>query len=324
MPLNVSNLSKRYDDKWILRDVTLSVERGEILGLFGATGSGKTTFINIVAGLVRSNGGTIIYNGEDVTKLTCDDRKFHFPAVKNQSIWKVLFNTSKDSELADGEGQAIALENALRTAEGVLLLDNSFCDMDKHLRQSSFEKLRRVVEEKKLAAIFATNDYDEVLLACDRVAILAGGEIKQTGIPQEVYDSPNSAAVAGITGRNNLFTARRLTSSKADLPEFHTLEGDHRLFAQKADINSLGPIDQNITLAIRPEHVSISFGASFPADNLLKATVTAVQPLGPTTLIDLNSDGLKLQALVLRLVGLNVNEECMIGLPPERIHILRH
>jgi ABC-type Fe3+/spermidine/putrescine transport system ATPase subunit len=323
MSLKISNLSKRFDDKWVLRDVTFTVEHGEVMGLFGATASGKTTFINVVAGIRRANGGTIIYNDEDVMKLSCDERKFHFPAVENRSIWQVLFNTSKNSELADGEGKSIAFDNALRTAAGVLLLDNSFCDMDKELREARFETLRRIAGERKLAVIFATNDYHEVLLACNRVAVLAGGEIKQIGVPQEVYDNPNSAAVAAITGRNNLITARRLTSSKADLPEFHTIDGEHRLFAQKADANSLGPINQNITLAIRPEHVSISFGASFPADNLLKATVTRVQPLGPTTLIDLDSDGLKLQALVLRLVGLNVSDECMIGLPPERIHILR-
>jgi ABC-type Fe3+/spermidine/putrescine transport system ATPase subunit len=323
MSLKISNLSKRFDDKWVLKDVTLTVENGEVMGLFGATASGKSTFVNIVAGRLRPNGGTITYDDQDVTKLSREGRQFHFPEVENRSIWKVLFNTDKDSELADGEGQSIAFDKALRTAEDVLLLDNSFCDMDKQLRESRLAKLRRVASERNLAVIFATNDYSEVLLACDRVAILADGEFKQIGVPQEVYDDPNSASVAAITGRNNLFTARRLTSSKADLPEFHTIDGEHRLFARKADINSLGPINQNITLAIRPEHISISFGASFPADNLLKATVTRVQPLGPTTLIDLDSGGLKLKALVLRLVGLNVGEECMIGLPPERIHILR-
>lgn len=323
MSLKISNLSKRFDDKWVLKDVTLTVENGEVMGLFGATGSGKTTVINVVAGRLKANGGTIVYNDRDVTNLSREDRNFQFPAVEKRSIWKLLFNTNKDSELADADSQSIAFDNVLRSAERVLLLDNAFSHMDKDVREARFENLRRVAADRNLAVIFASNDYSDLLLACDRVAILADGEIKQTGEPQEVYDDPNSAAVAAITGRNNLITARRLTSSKADLPEFLTIDGEHRLFAQKADVNSLGPINQNITLAIRPEHISISFGASFPADNLLKATVTRVQPLGPTTLIDLDSGGLKLQALVLRLVGLNVGEECMIGLPPERIHILR-
>jgi ABC-type sugar transport system ATPase subunit len=95
------------------------------------------------------------------------------------------------------------------------------------------------------------------------------------------------------------------------------------LFAQRIERGALGALNQNVTLAIRPEYISISFGASFPEDNLLKATVTHVRFLGPTTLITLDADGLKLEALVLRLVGLKAGDECMVGLPPDRIHIHR-
>lgn len=86
----------------------------------------------------------------------------------------------------------------------------------------------------------------------------------QTGTPREVFENPNSAAVARVTGRNNLIEARRLTSSKSDLPEFQTIVGEHRFFTNKVEKDQLGAINQNVTLAIRPEHISISFGASFP------------------------------------------------------------
>jgi hypothetical protein len=75
-------------------------------------------------------------------------------------------------------------------------------------------------------------------------------------------------------------------------------------------------------LAIRPENISISFGASFPEDNLLKASVVKISPQGATTLLTVDSNGLTLDILVLRLVGLNVGDECMIGLPPDRIMVL--
>ena len=71
-----------------------------------------------------------------------------------------------------------------------------------------------------------------------------------------------------------------------------------------------------------PEEISISFGASFPEDNLLKATVTEVTFLGPVTRVRLDAEGLELQAIVLRLVGLEIGEECMVGIPPDRIKIL--
>lgn len=129
---------------------------------------------------------------------------------------------------------------------------------------------------------------------------------------------------SSIVGRNNIFYGRRLTSSKADLPEFQTLIGEHRLFTRKADVGILGAINKDSALAIRPENIVISFGASFPEDNLLKAVVTAIRPRGATTAVELDSNGLKLEALVLRIVGLGVGDECMIGLPPDRIQVLKH
>ncbi len=107
------------------------------------------------------------------------------------------------------------------------------------------------------------------------------------------------------------------------MPEFMTLDGEHRLFAGKPEKSALGAINQNISLAIRPEHISISFGASFPEDNLLRATISEIKFQGSTTLLKLDANGLILDALVLRLVGLNVGEVCMVGLPPDRILVLK-
>jgi ABC-type Fe3+/spermidine/putrescine transport system ATPase subunit len=194
--------------------------------------------------------------------------------------------------------------------------------MDKQMRLAKFERVRSLVKQKNLSVVYTCNNYDDAFAIADRVSVIVDGEIRQTGTPQEVYDTPNSVAVARLVGRNNLFEARRLTSSKAEIPEFQTIEGGHRVFTQKASINSLGSINKNATLAIRPENISISFGASFPEDNLLKATVMKIMPQGPTTLITLDSNGLLLEVLVLRLVGLNVGDECMLGLPPDRIMVL--
>lgn len=324
MPLQVNNLSKRYDDKWALRDVSLNAGDGEIVGIYGLSGAGKSTFMNAVAGSIETNGGSVIFDGNDVTGLSSADRGFlQARLTEGESVWGNLFGGKNDSKLPDGVAQMMALDNVLPDAEGVLLLDHTFCQMDGRMRAEAFGKLRKAVSEKRLAVIYATNDFDEILQLCDRVVILDGGSLIQEGRPPDVYDNPISAVSASVTGRNNLFPARRLTSSKAELPEFQTIEGNHRLFTEKAEIKRLGAINQDVTLAIRPEHITISFGASFPEDNLLKATITAVKLLGATTRIELDAEGLKLEALVLRLVGLNPGDECMLGLPPDRIHILK-
>lgn len=323
MSLKINSLSKRYENLWILNDVSFEVKAGEILGLFGLSGVGKSVIMRVLAGLDGSNSGQILFNNQDLTDVPCNLRGFYFPTLTNESFWKALFKTHNPSELADGEGQVYALENALEKANGVLLLDNSFCQMDWKLREEKYDRMRQAVREKNLAVIFATNDYEEVFQLCDRVAILHDGEIKQIGTPREIYENPNSVAVAHVFGRNNLFAARRLTSNKSEIPEFQTIEGEHRLFTAKLERNLLGAINQNVTLAIRPEHISISFGASFPEDNLIKAEIVDIDFLGERTLLQLDANGLNIYAIVLRLVGLNIGNECMVGLPPDRISVLK-
>lgn len=318
MTLIIKNLSKKYDSNLVIKDVSLEVERGEILGVFGVVGEGKTTLIRSIAGILQLDGGTIHFDTQDITLSSCEKRGFHFPDLTNESFWTSVFNTDT-SQLADGEGQALALEDAISKAKDVLLLDNQFCFMDRQTREKNCEKLRQAVKEKNLAVVFATNNYDEIFSICDRVAVLHKGEIVQTGTPREVYENPQTAAVADVTGRNNLIEAKRVTSNKSDMPEFQTVSGEHRLFTDK---NKFESSNENVILAIRPEHISISFGASFPEDNLVKAKITNIVFKGETTLIMLDADGLELQAMVLRLVGLNIGDECMVGLPPDRILVL--
>lgn len=323
MSLKVENLSKRYENNWVLRHVAFEARPGEIHGVFGLTGAGKSTLIRVLSGTEPCNEGAIYYRSREVTALSCDERNFHFPKMTNDSFWKKLFKNDHRSPLADGEGQVLALEEALDRADGVILLDDSFCYMDSFLRYDNYRKLRAQVRERNLICLFATNDFEEAMLLCDRIVVLHNGEILQAGAPREIYERPDSAAVAFVSGRNNLIEARRLTSSKNETPEFQTIVGEHRLFTGKIEKSRFAPINQNNTLAIRPEHISISFGASFPEDNLLRAKITDIKFLGATTLVALDAGGLALEALVLRLVGLEIGEECMVGLPPDRIQVLK-
>ena len=323
MSLKIVNLCKKFDDKFHYQKCFARSSAGEILGIFGITGAGKTTLLRTIAGIESNDGGEIHYKNNDLSFVPSTARNIDFPDVSNQKFWNKVFKTKTKSELADGEGQVLALENALENPSDVILLDNSFCQMDLLLREENQIYLRRVVKEKNLTVLLASNDFEEIFQVCDRVAVLSGGEIVQTGKPRDVFENPVSANVARVFGRNNLISARRLTSNKTDIQEFLSIEGNHRIFAAMNDKKTLGAINQNIFLAIRPEHISISSGASFPEDNLLKATVTEVKFLGHTTLIKLDANGLNFEAMVLRLVGLNVGDECVVGLPPDRILIFK-
>lgn len=325
MSLKLDKISRRYDDKWILRDFSLEAARGEIFGLVGANGAGKSVALRLIAGQDKPGSGQIFFDGGDITGDSAKARNFtRVNGDANGSAWKNLFQSTKSGEMSDGERRTADFEKALREAESVLLLDNPFACLAPQAREESLEKLRAAAKEKNLIVILALSDFAEAFLACDRIGVLHKGEIVQAGTPRELYEHPNSVAVAAMLGRNNLIAARRVTFNNQPIPEFQTLTGDHRLQTGRTERTALGTITSDVTLMIRPEHISISFGASFPEDNLLKAEIADVQYCGATTRVKLNANGLILEALVLRLVGLNLGDECLVGLPPDRILVLKN
>ena len=291
MPLKLENASKRVGNRWVYREVTFEVADGEVFGIFGASGSGKSEIIRSFDDGVANRQGV--------------------PLIK-----RIFGITRKSSDRAD------ELEATIEKAVGPRILEYPFVGFDNLRKEAIAAKLREKAKEENIPVLFCTADFNTILLAADRAAAFIDGYIRQIGTPRELYEEPRTRAVAVLTGRHNLIEARRLTSSKSQMPEFQTILGNHRLFTQKAEIKALGPINQNTWLAIRPEQISLAFGASFPEDNLLRCVITGSRFLGPHTLVQLESEGLQLQATVPRLVGLNPGDECMAALPPDRIRIL--
>lgn len=325
MALKLQNISKRYGDRWILRDVSFEVERGEILGLIGENAVGKSTILRLINGDEKVNSGEVLFEERKITNIPVAERGFSFPQNHEQSSWKDLFRSDKTDkeDISDGQKQRFLIEKAVQTSEKAVLLDNPFSAMNYELRDETYQVLREKVKEKNLAVVLATNNMDSAFAVCDRLAILQNGEIAQIDEPRTLYEKPESIAAARSLGRNNLIPAMRVTFNNEPTQEFQTLAGDHRLLTDKTERKMLGAITAPVTLAIRPEHISISFGASFPEDNLIKAKIVDIRYQGATTLLKLDANGLILESLVLRLVGLNVGDECMVGLPPDRIMVLK-
>lgn len=322
MPLKIEKLSNRFGNKWILRDVAFEAAEGRVFGICGATASGKSTILNAIDGNGKINGGSITLGSLDMTAVKAKDRNIQLLTSKETAGLLGIFGggSQKDSS---GERQVAAFEEMIAKASKVLLLDDPFCQMDEHLKQKCFEKVRQSATSRGRIVIFASSDFDQIASLADETAILSGGDIKQIGTPQEIYENPETVAAVQISGGANFIIARRLTSTDADLPEFQTIDGSHRIFAQRSEKSRLGAINQNMTLAIRPEQILMSMGASFPEDNLLKAFVTDIKFRGSTSLIEFDAAGLKLETRVFKIVGLNIGDECMLGLPPHRIIVLK-
>lgn len=353
--LTIGNISKRYDSTPAVKDVSLTVERGEFFGLLGASGCGKTTTLRMIAGLEKPDSGTIEFNGQNITDLTPEARGFgmvfqnyalfpHLNVFENVAFGLHARRRAKPEiaervvqaldlvqlpgyekrgvgELSGGQQQRVAIARAIAIEPALLLFDEPLSNLDVALREETRGELRDLVNRLGLTAVYVTHDQEEAFALCDRISVMAEGKILQTGSPRELYERPASVSVARFLGRNNLIRAMRLSAMKVETGEFKTLEGGHTIHlpVKPAD---LPPLNRPCTLAIRPEHVLVSKGPESD-ENCLAAKVKEVAFSGATTTIKFDANGLLLEALLLRSDGFSVGDLCGVTLPLDRITLLK-
>ncbi len=357
MPLlSLKNLSKRFDKTQAVADVSLDVDRGEFFGLLGPSGCGKTTTLRMIAGLEKPDAGLIEFDGRDITNLPAERRGFgmvfqnyalfpHLNVFENVAFGlrarhkpnpEILarVNSALDlvqlpgyekrrvDELSGGQQQRVAIARAIAIEPALLLFDEPLSNLDVTLREATRGELRELVARLGLTAVYVTHDQEEAFALCDRISVMGGGRILQTGRPRELYEQPAQLSVARFLGRNNLIRAMRLSSSKSDVGEFKTLDGGHTIRVP-VDERNLAPLNQPCILAIRPEHVVIG-GGNDNIVNALPAEVREVNFAGATSSIKVDANGLLLEALALAADGLSAGDRCTVVLPPERISLLKN
>lgn len=322
MPLKVSTISKRFSNKWALKDVTFEVEDGEVFGVCGPAGSGKSALLEIIEGRSIPNGGTCVFETDDHAAPAPPETLFlASEELRQPGIFSRIFGGSPRSSKSATEAVEMVAKAVVAPAK-LIIFDGLFDRLGPNQAGDQIRGLRSAVADGGKICVIASNRFSLLSEACDRIAVLSYGEVLQTDSPQELYNSPVDAKVAAITGRINLIEARRLSSSKEDHPEYQTIVGSHRITAERTEGRRLRPLNQNVQLGIRPENISIAFGASFPEDNILKAVLKEIRFCGPETLVECDAGGLRLTVAVRRLVGLEIGNECVLGLPPERIMLL--
>ncbi len=316
MSLKLEKISKRVSNKRVLSDLSLEVSPGEVFGILGANSEYLTGILRIISGSEKADSGNISFAGKPLSECVIGN------AIRENLVeTKRRFLKSKNSD-STADSIATKVSKLISEMADVFLINQPLQGFDATIARKVQNEIRNTTAQRKTATLVASHYPNEILRTCDRVAIISQGEAVQIGTPAEVYSTPNTIASAIAFGPINLIEAKRLTSNNESIPEFFTVDGEHRISTQQFEKSQLGNINQSVMLAVRPENVSISFGASFPEDNLLKARVKSIDFRGPFTRVSLDSDGLELSALVLRVVGLEVGEECMVGIPPSRIQIL--
>jgi iron(III) transport system ATP-binding protein len=354
--LSLQNISKRYGETAAVADLSLDIERKEFFGLLGPSGCGKTTTLRMIAGLENPDGGRIELDGRDITTLSPERRGFgmvfqnyalfpHLNVFENvafglrarkiqkaetaERVANALalvqlpgYERRPVTELSGGQQQRVAIARAISIEPALLLFDEPLSNLDVALREETRGELRELVTKLGLTAVYVTHDQEEAFALCDRISVMSEGRALQTGAPRDLYERPGVITVARFLGRNNLITARRLSSSDEGQGKFKTIDGEHTLVVSRVERGRLGPINKNCTLAVRPEHLSLSNGTPERAGNVLPAIVKEINFEGATTTVLLDAGGLSLEALLLSPDGFRVGDACSVELPPDKITLI--
>ena len=222
--LELSHIQKSFDGVSVLKDISIQVEDGEIVSILGPSGCGKTTLLNIILGIVEADGGSIVYNGEDLTRTVMEKRGFNivfqdyalFPNLNvYQNITYGLKNkpniSSKEEveelihllgleehlnkrvdQLSGGQKQRVALARTMVMKPRILLLDEPLSALDGVIKESIKDRIKTIAREYHLTTIIVTHDPEEALTLSDRVLIIDQGAIAQYGRPAEIIQKPEN------------------------------------------------------------------------------------------------------------------------------------
>jgi ABC-type Fe3+/spermidine/putrescine transport system ATPase subunit len=235
---SVRSLSKSFKKTTVLEDIDFDVAEGESLVLLGASGSGKTTILRIIAGLEEPDTGRVILHGKDVTELPARERGVGvifqsyalFPRMtveqnigyglrirrrSRQEIKETIdrlvglvgleeHRRKYPSQLSGGQQQRVAIARTLAYKPQVLLFDEPFGALDAQMRVRLRREIHQLLKQVNLPAIFITHDQEEALELGDRIAVLNAGRLEQIGTPDDVYNRPETEYVATFLGAANL------------------------------------------------------------------------------------------------------------------------
>lgn len=282
MSIILEQLTKRYDGHPVVYNVSLEIADGEFFVLLGSSGSGKSTILNMIAGLADVDHGRILLHGREVTHLPPQQRRVGFvfqnyalfqhmsvadniefgmrirkipPAERQRRRDELLelvglagLGSRMPHQISGGQQQRVALARALAHQPEVLLLDEPLGALDAKIRSELRRNLRLIQKELGITTILVTHDQDEAFELADRLGVMSFGRLLEVGQPDELYQRPQTEFVATFLGTANLLVGQG-TSDGVKVGPVH--------FPLNPEAKPVGDI-QRVQVLFRPEDVALA------------------------------------------------------------------
>ncbi|HGA2247611.1 TPA: ABC transporter ATP-binding protein [Streptococcus agalactiae] len=277
------NVSKVFEDSntVVIKDINFELEEGKFYTLLGASGSGKSTILNIIAGLLEASTGDIYLDGKRINDVPTNKRDVHtvfqnyalfphmtvfenvaFPLklkkMDKKEIQKRVQETLKMvrlegfekraiQKLSGGQRQRVAIARAIINQPKVVLLDEPLSALDLKLRTEMQYELRELQQRLGITFVFVTHDQEEALAMSDWIFVMNEGEIVQSGTPVDIYDEPINHFVATFIGESNILSGKMI--------EDYLVEFNGKRF--EAVDGGMRP-NESVQVVIRPEDLQIT------------------------------------------------------------------
>lgn len=269
MYLSLKNISKKYKDKEILKNISFDIKEGELICILGPSGCGKTTLLNIIGGFISDFSGDVLLSDENINNIPPEKREIatvfqsyglftHKNVIDNVSYGLKLLKIDKNTrenrakemlekvglasyekkkikELSGGEQQRVAIARSMVLNPKLLLLDEPLSNLDVHLRDVMRKEIKRIQKQFGVTMIIVTHDQEDAFKLADRVIVINEGHIEQIGTPEELYKEPKNNFISSFIGENNI-----IDESLVIRPEEISIKLDSSGEGKVVDVTYLG------------------------------------------------------------------------------------